>query len=405
MQTEAACWQLRTVELMFYATESRNFVVYKKGRQKISRISRTAACSHEVPQQPAVGDRHCSTTAIPTPRQGPAASRKSSQHLRELTTSKQSKQQKKKNSTYLNARLRELLNSISTGRSAVPAVMALMSASQTLLQPAGEGSHHQTAALTPLGSLTPKMSRMASCLCTHRHTALTQATTVLFCCLLSLHTSLGHRTLLGSLSLVYAWLFSFSTPKMSANVRERTEKPARSPQRPVLLSAFPQHGQEALGCTTAQGTAAALASASASAVILLSMGWAGQQGFVQTGHPVGHSSGLCHRPGRQQSPQWGPQPARPGPHPQAFVFHAEYHSKRPGEHGAAGNRLVRNSAGKPAEVVNEAINKARWEGKRTNPSEMRHLPRCGRSEGSPHLDVRHREAAAATISASEDISD
>lgn len=81
---------------MFYATESRNFVVYKKGRQKISRISRTAACSHEVPQQPAVGDRHCSTTAIPTPRQGPAASRKSSQHLRELTTSKQSKQQKKK---------------------------------------------------------------------------------------------------------------------------------------------------------------------------------------------------------------------------------------------------------------------------------------------------------------------
>lgn len=184
---------------MFYATESRNFVVYKKGRQKISRISRTAACSHEVPQQPAVGDRHCSTTAIPTPRQGPAASRKSSQHLRELTTSKQSKQQKKKNSTYLNARLRELLNSISTGRSAVPAVMALMSASQILLQPAGEGSHHQTAALTPLGSLTPKMSRMASCLCTHRHTALTQATTVLFCCLLSLHTSLGHRTLLGSL--------------------------------------------------------------------------------------------------------------------------------------------------------------------------------------------------------------
>lgn len=96
MQTEAACWQLRTVELMFYATESRNFVVYKKGRQKISRISRTAACSHEVPQQPAVGDRHCSTTAIPTPRQGPAASRKRSQHLRELTTSKQSKQQKKK---------------------------------------------------------------------------------------------------------------------------------------------------------------------------------------------------------------------------------------------------------------------------------------------------------------------
>lgn len=323
------------------------------------------------------------------------------------TNNKQTKQtaKKKKNSTYLNARLRELLNSISTGRSAVPAVMALMSASQTLLQPAGEGSHHQTAALTPLGSLTPKMSRMASCLCTHRHTALTQATTVLFCCLLSLHTSLGHRTLLGSLSLVYARLFSFSTPKMSANVRERTEKPARSPQRPALLSAFPQHGQEALGCTTAQGTAAALASASASAVILLSMGWAGQQGFVQTGHPVGHSSGLCHRPGRQQSPQWGPQPARPGPHPQAFVFHAEYHSKRPGEHGAAGNRLVRNSAGKPAEVVNEAINKARWEGKRTNPSELRHLPRCGRSEGSPHLDVRHREAAAATISASEDISD
>lgn len=147
-----------------------------------------------------------------------------------------------------------------------------MSASQTLFQPAGEGSHHQTAALTPLGSLTPKMSRMASCLCTHRHTALTQATTVLFCCLLSLHTSLGHRTLLGSLSLVYAQLFSFSTPKMSANVRERTEKPARSPQRPALLSAFPQHGQEAPGCTTAQGTAAALASASASAVILLSMG-------------------------------------------------------------------------------------------------------------------------------------
>lgn len=182
---------------MFYATESRNFVVYKKGRQKISRISRTAACSHEVPQQPAVGDRHCSTTAIPTPRQGPAASRKSSQHLRELTTSKQSKQQK---NPALTSRLRELLlNSISTGRSAVPAVRALMSASQTLLQPAGEGSHHQTAALTPLGSLTPKMSRMASCLCTHRHTALTQATTVLFCCLLSLHTSLGHRTLLGSL--------------------------------------------------------------------------------------------------------------------------------------------------------------------------------------------------------------
>lgn len=255
---------------MFYATESRNFVVYKKGRQKISRISRTAACSHEVPQQPAVGDRHCSTTAIPTPRQGPAASRKSSQHLRELTTSKQSKQQK---NPALTSRLRELLlNSISTGRSAVPAVMALMSASQILLQPAGEGSHHQTAALTPLGSLTPKMSRMASCLCTHRHTALTQATTVLFCCLLSLHTSLGHRTLLGSLSLVYAQLFSFSTPKMSANVRERTEKPARSPQRPALLSTFPQHGQEAPGCTTAQGTAAALASASASAVILLSMG-------------------------------------------------------------------------------------------------------------------------------------
>lgn len=154
MQTEAACWQLRTVKLMFYATESRNFVVYKKGRQKISRISRTAACSHEVPQQPAVGDRHCSTTAIPTPRQGPAASRKSSQHLRELTTSKQSKQQK---NPALTSRLRELLlNSISTGRSAVPAVRALMSASQTLLQPAGEGSHHQTAALTPLGSLTPK---------------------------------------------------------------------------------------------------------------------------------------------------------------------------------------------------------------------------------------------------------
>lgn len=118
MQTEAACWQLRTVKLMFYATESRNFVVYKKGRQKISRISRTAACSHEVPQQPAVGDRHCSTTAIPTPRQGPAASRKSSQHLRELTTSKQSKQQK---NPALTSRLRELLlNSISTGRSAVP---------------------------------------------------------------------------------------------------------------------------------------------------------------------------------------------------------------------------------------------------------------------------------------------
>lgn len=113
---------------------------------------------------------------------------------------------------------------------------------------------------------------------------------------------------------------------------------------------------------------------------------------------MGYSSGSCPRPGCLQ-------PARPGPNPQAFVFCAEGRSERPGEHRAAGNRLGGNCAGKAAEAINKAINKTKLEGKRTNPSEPRHLPWCSHSNGSSHLEARHKEGATATISASAGISD
>lgn len=88
-------------------------------------------------------------------------------------------------------------------------------------EPTREGSHHQTAALTQLGSLTPQNEQDRW---VQRHEAIWFMLSSLASALLKRHRFPGEK---------------------GKNWESCTE-----PQRPVLLSTFHQHGQEAPGCTT-----------------------------------------------------------------------------------------------------------------------------------------------------------